>query len=373
MKKLPGGKLALALLALLGVSFVLLVFAKDEKLTNPTIESTYPSGLSAFAELLRRDGYQVSLDKKVRPQFHNGDLVLCVQVDKYRPPFASDHHIEKVEEAIDKFVNGGGAELRLKIPNDYEEASRDTTISEESPLPGLPAKKVAIRRLQDTPVPDGGERRLATTATAQWHDGRIVTVEHGLGATNRYLAQGDNAEVYLQYVHMLAPKGSRIVFPEALIDNIEHEGPLDSLGPWAVAGRTQAYLLALVVVGTLAIRFGSPLKEEVRQRSSRDMVDAVSEIFRRGGKAQYALSMALDDTYDRFRLGIGAPVGVSQAHLKERMPEALLQAVSMAEKTLQTGSDDGWGGQSRSLRAVQELDRQARAFEHDTRQRRQPA
>lgn len=379
MKNFPGGKVALALLALLGLSFVLLVFAKDEKRTNPTIESTNPSGLAAFAELLRRDGYIVKLDKKPRPQLESGDLVIAVDM----PVLHSFKEIEpkeaKTQDSIDKFVGEGGAKVVFHLPSDFAETSKNVSLRRHSPLRGTPQKELTIGTYvddymsQETARPAPYEVSPDAAATATWAGSRSIDVHDAMGVTNRYISKGDNAEVMLQYVHMLAPPGSRVVFPEALINNVQADGPLDKLGGWAVAGRTQLYILALVILTSLAVRFGSPTREGAKQRSARDMVDAVAELLRRGNKTQFALEAALNDTYERFRLGVSAPVGTSREHLRERMPEPLLAVVMEAEKlAAKRLPDDSWAARSKTMPMARALDYQATNFEKDTRQRRQP-
>jgi len=378
MKNFPGGKIALALLALMGLSFVLLVFAKDEKRTNPTVESTYPSGLAAFAELLRRDGYVVKLDKKPRPQLDSGDLVIAVDMALPHSFTELEPKEAKTKDTIDKFIGDGGSELVLNLPSDFQSSSKNMTLQSRRPLAGMAEKQMTkgtyvdesvSQWSSDEPVEVVGD----AAATSQWSGRRSIYVHDAMGVTNRFISQGENAEVMLQYVHMLAPAGSRVVFPEALINNVQSDGPLDKLGGWAVAGRTQLYILALVVLTSLAVRFGSPTREAAKQRSARDMVDAVAELLRRGNKTQFALEAALNDTYERFRLGVSAPLCTSREHLRERMPEPLLVVVMEAEKlAAKRLPDDSWAARSKTMPMARALDFQATNFEKDTRQRRQP-
>ncbi len=378
MKNFPGGKVALALVALLAVSFVLLVFAKDEPRTNPTIESTNPSGLGAFAELLRRDGYRVVLDRQPRPKLESGDLVVDIDMSFYVYPPSDDSVQNQVKDAVLAFLQKGGSELRLRLPPSFDDLSQSAHVVSLAPLPGLTPRQMTVSTYDDTVDMSGdgqavGQPLNTRAADGSWMDGKRIEVYHSLGATNRFIGKGDNAEVFLDYVHMLAPPGSKVVFAEAAINNVREEGPLEALGSWAVAGRTQFGLLILVVLSTVAIRFGSPISDRVHQRSARDMVDAVAEVLRKGGKAQFALEMSLDDTFDRFRLGIGAPLGTTKEHLKERMPQPLLVEVMQAEELLAHGiQDNAMSSRRKALSMVQSLDKQATLFERDTRQRRHP-
>ncbi|MBX3112912.1 MAG: hypothetical protein KF857_13010 [Fimbriimonadaceae bacterium] len=368
MKKFPGGKIALALLALMGLSFVLLVFAKEEPRTSPTIESTYPSGLAAFAELLRRDGYQVVLDKRPRPRFTAGDLVVSVDMPTAEDIFGQGTHDDMTKQAIDTYLGEGGAELVLGLSNEFDSASRQMTLVELAPLAGMAPKKLTYEKSALY-----GPTYRSAFADAHWKFPRQITVPEAIGATNRFIGQGQNAEVMLGYVHMLAEPGSRVVFPEALIGNAQDQGPLDTLGSWAVAGRTQAYILLTVVVLTLAVRFGSPSQNIVRQRSARDMLDAVAELLRRSGKTQFALEVALEDAYERFRLGVGAPHGTTRDNLRERMPQPLLNAVTKAEALASLHlDDDSRRARAKTMPMARELDDRVTDFEKDTRLKREP-
>lgn len=63
-------------LAVLGLASVFLITGRGANSTSPSVQDFGAAGTSAFAELIRRDGYQVRLEREVRPKLPAAALMV---------------------------------------------------------------------------------------------------------------------------------------------------------------------------------------------------------------------------------------------------------------------------------------------------------
>jgi len=334
------------LLGLLVLATALLLVGRSDPTANPSVTNYGPSGLAAWAELLRRDGYQVRIERDPTPAFEQDDVLIAVAVtgrgfDVLSGPVTP--RTQATTQAITQHLEEGGVGLFTIVPYNFEEATKIAENPTELTRKGKPTKRVSTSAgtnalevpfsWMPTDLVTAGATYSTWTSTAGDYDhiiptgkGRTLYFDDGMAITNRFLDQFDNAEVSLDLFRSVAPPGSKVVFVEAYFGNVQDEGWIDSLGPWASAARTQALILAGVIILTLGVRFGSPLYERQKTRGTRELVDAVADVFRRSNKQGFALELLYDDAMERIRVAMKRPVGTKRKDLLEAMPESLREA-----------------------------------------------
>ncbi len=277
MKIVP--TLVWAFLFLLGACAVLLHFSDQEKQPFPSIESQRPSGLRSFAEILRKGGYEVVLDRRSEPVFEPNDLaVIC---DNYRfdriaedaPPPRRLLRLEYTRPSSDlenfKVLNpyNPSHPYQAALPSDFSSGSQE-----------------GISVLEFATAPRDVIARLAR--------GNSVTLSvTGQLFENAKIGRAENAQVAVDLVRILAPKGSRIVFAEASFGNVEDPSLTESLGHPALIAWRQAMLAGLILVWAVAARFGMPRPVRMKLGSGRDLLDAYANLMRRRRRADVALQM----------------------------------------------------------------------------------
>jgi hypothetical protein len=127
----------------------------------------------------------------------------------------------------------------------------------------------------------------------------------------------------LKVVRTVAPSGGTLVFDESMIGNAEAPTVANTLGKWAVAARWQAGILFVVLIYTLSRRFGLPVTERRSVRGSRELFDAISDVFRRTGNTGLALDNLLVECDQRIRRVLSAPNSAKRSDILQMAPVAL--------------------------------------------------
>lgn len=303
------------------VTISLILSIREEDQSFPSITNVRASGYAAFAELLRRDGYIVAIDRHVRPRLAPSDVVFATSFDSFIPsefeeygPLDSTEEtpVEPYLQVIKAHLAKGGNAIEVlnrrnfKLASSLAERPRNAESARDSDL------RVPLT------VPYGSSAWTSVELDHETYDawfmddepfvsymahegGLLVTVADGLPITNRYLDEGQNAEFFLNVVRSVADPGSKIVFVEAGIGNAESPSVVNTLGQWAVAARWQAVFLFVVVVLTLGIRFGLPVVERRTVRGSRELFDAVADVLRRTRNTGLSLDSLLMECDQRIR------------------------------------------------------------------------
>lgn len=306
-----------ALLLLLGLSMFTFFAGRDEPVSHPSADNVFPSGLGALTELLRLEGYSVVVARTRTPKLEAQDMVVAAYVE---PAGRKLEGVEETTEVLRDHVLRGGRVLKAHFAGDFAATSRA-------------AKGTAVRfrdgrgaTVTSGTVPsvnvtfEGGGDKLVTATTVNQtlltHErvgqGILATLSDGLPATNRFLGQEDNAKFVLDVVKGLARPTGKIVFVEATLGRTASSGLLEDLGPWAQAAWWQGALLFLVCVYTLGKRIGAPEREFSTQRSSRQLVDALAAVLKKGRQQQYSAQVLADEALDRMRSKLKLPVGTSK-------------------------------------------------------------
>ncbi|MES1228089.1 MAG: hypothetical protein ABUL72_05415, partial [Armatimonadota bacterium] len=331
---------------LLALSAVLALSSKDDVKSFPTIEGRTPSGLLAFAENLRQDGYQVVMDRSTRPKLQKGDVpvvidltddpaikkVLGVDPETNTSEWQDKGSLVKFKEAITDYVAKGETGLVLNISTEFQDATTAATVTkvqmegsaktldvtDSHPTEGTfheTGKNSSFTLWSKLPTDTQKKEKEVGPGAVELSTlkaGRFVTVTDAIGFTNRFITQDDNAAYALAVIRSTIDHGHRLVFLENSFGNTKDRGLLDSAGEWAVTAMQQFVLLVLVIVFTVAVRFGSPRTPRIEEKGVRSMVDAMGANLGRLRHPSFALTLFLDDVYERVRLALRAPVGTKR-------------------------------------------------------------
>lgn len=313
-----------ALIVLMLAGSTLLVFGQEGPDAYPSALNTKPSGLAAFYNLLRADGYDVVIDRDERPKLEGAGLVVEVRQEAPKIDWSGIvQGLEDEEPTITKslrtFSEGGGKILSLMMPADFSEASRAATRKEVT----LKGRKFAVSSL-----PDAGESFLTTEAGKP----PVVVAEVGLGVTNRFLGKEDNAAFYLSLFRGLAKPGSKVVFAEASFGNVQNRTLVDEFGSWAGIAIWQALLALGVGLFAIGRRFGLPVPDRFNERGTSELVASMGSALHRSKRYDQALMILLDDAYDRMRRSLNAPLGTDAAELTKQAPAPLAESIVRIRK-----------------------------------------
>ena len=325
------------------ITAALLFSAREERLAYPSATNVRASGYAAFAELLRRDGYHVTVDRSISPRIDRDSLAISTffgsstsgdfEVGMIGEPLQPDGP-EPYLESLAKHVRAGGSVLSIQHRRYFDRAANLST----DPRPIV--SRADEERTYEINAPYTTEMTAITGLEEidywGWYmrgypfvkylasgDGVMVSVADGLPATNRFLDQNDNAEFMLDLVRRLAAKGSEVVFVEAGIGNFESPTVARTLGDWAVAARWQMLLLFAVLLFTLGRRFGLAERDRLVHRGSRELFDAVADVFRRSGNTGLALDNVLGECDQRTRAVLRVPRSLKRSDLLQRVPHNL--------------------------------------------------
>jgi len=305
------------LVAILGLSMFSFFVGRSEQSTKPSATNFLPSGLAAFAELLRQDGIEVVVDRNERPRLQPTDLVISPVVEQLRAEDEQPVVSKSTVDRLETHLSSGGRVLELRFSADFIES---TNLSEEVEVQWRndeeSSQKVTLTKVIETgigftsdvetltQVDAGSVSVLEVFATG---NSVVAVMPNAIGVTNRFLGEIDNAEFFLEVVRRFKKPGARVVFTDATIGNFTRIGLLSTLGPWAVAAQWQFILLLLVLAFTLGRRFGPVVEDKNKQRGARQLVDTVAELLKRGKKHQYSTHVLVLNSLEQARINLRLP------------------------------------------------------------------
>lgn len=385
---------AVVAIGLLAVSASFTFATRDDVDAFPSIEGRTPSGYLGLAEVLRANGYRVEMDRSTKPQFRADDVPLVVELTEPGEKgslfytgdrWDKDGTQKSVHDAVMKHLEAGGAMVHIDLKKDFQDASSEaTTASVTNTLTGN-TMQITESKLEPgtffeynkkvTPLLTTGDRlnNVAYLGLRTEKKGTVYFVENGLPFTNRFITQQENAKVALAVFRSAVPKTKRIVAVEAAFGNVHDKNLAEWAGRWAQVARDQFFFLVAVVAATLAMRFGTPVSERIKELGVRSMVDAMGANLSRLRRPSYSLHILLADVYERTRVALRAPVGTSRSELLKQMPVELAQQVQLCESM--TTDEKPALFQRRAyvqnmLAQADRLDQLTTAFEKDSRTRR---
>ena len=355
--------IALAMVGILFIASALLALGHAETGTRPEADSYSPSGAAAFADLLRRNGYDVRIDRTSYPALQPTDLVVAFRVtgvyDSENGPLSGPAAFlglpsnDRFQAALKQHLKQGGPLLILPVTDDFHTASANaapieiTRVGSSQPVQAQSADLRLSYSMGS--VLQSGQAQVTLYSTPSFgqlesyawlgKQGNAVVgiFADGLLATNRFIAHYQNARVLLDMVRTLQPKG-RIVFTNASFEQAEDPSFIQTLGAWAEGGWYQLLFLLLVIGYTLGRRFGNPDVERRAERGAREFLDALADLYARAKAAWVALAIVARYSDQRVRSYLKLPMAATAKVRDERLPEPLKRALTRVEFEAQANS-----------------------------------
>ncbi len=110
-------------LAILGLATVFLITGRSAGATKPSVQDYGASGTSAWAELVRRDGYQVRLDRTRQPKL-NPEALMVVPMVPIQEGW--EEYMEGLTEEAEEIEEDSKAESEDEAEGDAESESEAT-------------------------------------------------------------------------------------------------------------------------------------------------------------------------------------------------------------------------------------------------------
>jgi hypothetical protein len=264
------------------------------------------------------------VDPRPEPKLKTGDVAIAFTIDQAEPapatpppskakgsskkdnddfgdemdPFGSgpDPSLETASSVQNQTKNGV-VTFWLPLPSNFDEANADA--SKPTPYERLDGETRSLsgsdsfdHEPSDSEVPLLSTKDESFVSALGTGSGTEITYGNGIGLTNRYLAQGDNAQFFLETLKAYAPNAKRVVFTEGTFGQVQPPGLLETMGPWAEGAWYQILFVFAVIVWTLNRRFGLPQQVRRRQTGGRELVDAFTDTMYRAK----ATSLSLENT-----------------------------------------------------------------------------
>lgn len=354
------------LVALLLVASLLLKFGEQRATAFPSITSYEPSGLRAFADLLRSEGYEVERTRSVYPKV-GPDTLVIVPVAATPTSWEITPEFLMREDLTDALRESGAPNILLTVPKEFRTAIKSVTgvITVTSPADGSQfeltdgiavSDTVNMEGLDAVPLWSWGEQGIFMS------DGDESLLEYtlpmGLVAVNAYIDHLDNAEFMMRVVRSAAGSDiKKVVFCEAMIAGADDDTLVAALGGWATGAWTQILVLVAVVIFTLGKRFGLPDEFRMKQRGARELVDAISGTLNRSKATGIVLDAVADDADREIRKALKLPRDAPVTLRNDQLPGPLLNALLHVEERRGTRMDPGF-----ALKLIQRLEAEVRAF-----------
>ncbi len=329
---------------------MLMSLGEQDTQVAPQVDSYSPSGISAFAEILKRQGFPIVVDQQPTYRANPNDVVINF-VRKNSDDIlmatqdAEDHFQTFFWSSIAKGATGIVVPLDLDYLKASQTASRNQPDTVKDTLTGE-VFKVSRSRPADVEMdePDGPATSVSFTIWTskdqpflkahRVNNGTALVVRDGIGMTNRFIDHHDNARAFVSIVSMYLKPGGRVIFAEASFGNIHERGLLETIGPWANAAWQQLLFFGVVVVLTLGIRFGYAEESRRKQRGARELLEGLSDTFRRAKATDLALGTAWKRADSDLRLMLKLPKDASRAERDRHLPPSLQTALGRLEASM---------------------------------------
>lgn len=331
--------MAWVLLGILIIAALSIGLGRSESEAVPTSFSYLPSGTRALSELLKTQGYKVKNAGVARQDFLPQEIPIAFEMTGRYGDKPSPLSVQATEQ-FSEFISKGGRGILLQIPKDFDQSSKTAAsqVAQASDFGGSGGKINVYTDESETQMSGETLLNLASAygqrsmADIEGHDkGRVLVVNDGIIATNRFISLNDNAQEIMRWVAAIAPKGSTLVFDEATIGSSEPPGILESIGGWAEAAWWQLIFLFIVIAYSLGKPFGLPTEERPVQRGARELVDAAAQTFRRGQATDVAMALIMRDVDMELRAKLKLPSDVPASERDRLLPGDLGVTLKMAE------------------------------------------
>lgn len=350
--RLSATRLTTVLGILLGLAYLLVLSGRIAEDDAPSVANTSGGGLSAFAELLRTSGFRVRVEDDLRPRFGPDEFVIL--------PLAARNPFQDPEQAEE-----GGKSLLKQIPTAPGGSlllNASTVLRQGQTL--AYANRVTGERLQvrtGTGETDVAELKAFGSLVVLFREGstpggiettkvdgrRVVVIERGEMATNRYLDGPENAALLVGLMRAVA-RGKEIVFYEGLGAG---GGLLASLGDWAFAARNQVLLALGLLVISLGSRFGLAPKARRKETGQREQSDALGNLLRRWRGPRVGIDAGIEQARRRLAHARKLPASAPRDQWDKYLSPGLITAIEECEEWTRQNARAG-----EALRTVAKLD-----------------
>lgn len=343
-------RIAVVCLGLLAIASGMILLGRDDTLSTPSANSYSPSGVRVFRTLLEQDGFKVRVDGSLPPKFAPLETAIVITDDeslgtrRQRGFMGSDGEDEEtstrnpLRDALNRHLRQGGRVLEIYLPENFRRASDDTTSIKAI---GTRDQFMVSGRMTGLVEPAWTNNGTVSslykvdffdfTQWVEYSNGSAVVVHNGIGITNRFVDREQNAAFYRQLVGALAGDQKSVVFVEAAHSGATSMGLLRTIGDWMLLGWWQVLILLGVIGYTLGRRLGLPEYERTNQVGQRQLVDALSEVYRRGKATGPTLRSFLHHSDRELRRTVKVAMDAPREVLDERLPEELQKARYLVE------------------------------------------
>lgn len=373
-------RLAIWLSIALSFTTLMVILGRTGNEVDPTITSSKPSGLRLLSELLETNGIEVKQNRNQIPQLLDSEVSIALlrvrdgKVDWPGEELQFQDRKSTIRSNLASQVKKGHRLILVYVNDDFNRSSialtspisvqnamlknspiyavdgNPSTMEELFPLGYEPATRDALSVWQSSTT----EQPLVSYEVMG--KGLIVHVHDGIGLTNRFLDQHQNAAFYLQLVKSVAGDRSSVTFTEASFGNIADDGLISALGGWARSAVWQGFLLFGVIAWSFAIGFGLPIVDRRRQSGTRDLMEAMNQLLKRAKNRPMAMQQVFHALESDLKRSVGLPRSANQEALQQRVP------VQLFDKLQRVKGQIALSGGGQSLAELDELRREVRDF-----------
>ncbi len=300
---------------------------------NPSVTAYGASGMSVFAELLERNGYQVRIETRRSPRLAKSDFPI---ITVFFPEF------ETGPTWLDERASQTSPPpLLLQFnrfdPLDPTQFAKGTEANATLSWKSEPKRRYAISSTREYEGFNPGPfEELATVTKTETKSPFVslephkrvpmVTVQDPGLFLNRSIDKHDHAAFALDLVRRLAPEGSTIVFCEHGLGNAVEPSMWQDMGPWAQASYWQVLAFLGVFVWARSVSFGAAREARITEKGAKDLVDGLGGALARG-KMDHIAHLQIKGSVDQRiarALGRKGPALDPRALLATYLPEAVL-------------------------------------------------
>lgn len=290
------GQIAVWIFGVVILAVVILQAGRYSYVHDNSVANYGPSGTSAFAELLRRSGYKVTVGTTYGLK-ESDSLVVPVSAsneDDFKKFLSRIKNKPRVVAFVIPSIEPDEKNYSTVVRTPWDSQSVGTldpiTVKEDDWSTKLLTDAEQVTLLE-TP---GNQTPIAKVSAK---DGlQLVQMVDATCLTNKYIDRADNANVIMSLVHMVAKPGDRVTLLNAFAARGDEDSLLNRLGSPYQAAWTQLLLLILVIFITLSVRFGLAPESRATQRGSRELVDGLASMTRRKRNARWALRAVFERT-----------------------------------------------------------------------------
>lgn len=323
-------KWVISLFLVLVMIAIISIQESDDGTYYPSIDSASPSGTRILANLLRDEGLVVKQYVGTVPDRIKTDLVVS-----FTPIFSNNFSANEVwfEDNIPNRISLGMSAA------EFEVASKEAKPIEVSAANGATAKLTAAEtqgNMFDDIIFTTEDFSVFASMQASAKKVEIDVVD-GIGATNQFITERDNAAFYVNLIKQSVKKGGTVTFWERPFGNKNQPGLVESLSPQLSSAWRQFLLMFVVLVYTLGKPFGNPVFSRNRARGAKEMMGAFGDFLRRSGRASLAAEIIHKNLDERARQRLKIPSDADDAVRNQYLtPECIATLAEL--KMLSTGT-----------------------------------